>query len=87
MAIFTKFDAQIIKEYVKLNMEDDGDKWYKAKENAECTFQSIYLPKVMNTEYPPKTYVHLKGENDTIASVEAEIIMHYRHGFTRDRLS
>ena len=34
VAIFTKFDAQIIKEYVKLNdIEDDGDKWYKAKED------------------------------------------------------
>ena len=67
VAIFTKFDAQIIKEYVKLNdIEDDGDKWYKAKENAEYTFQSIYLPKVMNTEYPPKTYVHLEGEIDNI---------------------
>ncbi|KAF8344397.1 hypothetical protein F5887DRAFT_886296 [Amanita rubescens] len=61
VAIFTKFDAQIIKEYVQLNdMEDDGDKWYKAKENAEDTFQRVYLPKVMKTGYPPKTYVHLE---------------------------
>ena len=89
VAIFTKFDAQIIKEYVKLNdIEDDGDKWYKAKENAEKTFQNIYLPKVVNTEYPPKIYVHLEGENDNIASFKAELtIMHYRHGFARDRLS
>ena len=87
MAIFTKFDAQIIKEYVKLNMEDDGDKWYKAKENAERTFQNIYLPKVVNTEHPPRTYVHLEGENNTIPSFKAEMIMHYRHGFARDRLS
>ena len=69
MAIFTKFDAQIIKEYVELNdMEDDGDKWYKAKANAEHTFQRVYLPKVMNTGYPPKTYVHLEGRIDNIAS-------------------
>ena len=73
---------------MKLNdMEDDGDKWYKAKENAEYTFQNIYLPKVMNAEYPPKTYVHLEGGDDNIASFEAEIRMHYRHGFARDRLS
>ena len=69
MAIFTKFDAQIIKEYVQLNdMEDDGDKWYKAKENAEYTFQRVYLPKVMNTGYPPKTYVHLEGGINNIWS-------------------
>jgi len=61
VAVFTKFDAQIIKEYVKLDdMEDDGDKWYKAKENAEYTFQSVYLPKVMNTQYPPRIHVHLE---------------------------
>ncbi|KAF8344400.1 hypothetical protein F5887DRAFT_1103439, partial [Amanita rubescens] len=61
VAVFTKFDAEIIKEYVKLNdMEDDEDKWCKAKENAEDTFQRVYLPKVMNTEYPPRTYVQLE---------------------------
>jgi len=89
VAIFTKFDAQIIKEYVQLNdMEDDGDKWYKAKENAEDTFQRVYLPKVMKSEYPPKTYVHLEGENDNIASfTNAEVIMIGRYGYARDTLS
>ena len=78
MAIFTKFDAQIIKEYVTLNhMEDDGDKWCNAKKNAKCTFQNVYLPKVLNTEYPPKTYVCLEGGNGTTASFKAGI--NYNH--------
>ena len=63
MVIFTKFDAQIVQEYVKLNnLENHQDKWAKARENADNTFQSVYLEKVFNTEYPPKCYVQLEGE-------------------------
>ncbi|KAF8691622.1 hypothetical protein AX14_002748 [Amanita brunnescens Koide BX004] len=58
---FTKFDGQIIQESGKLDdMEDDAVKWYKARENAEITFQRVYLPKVFSTKYPPKAYVCLE---------------------------
>ena len=62
MAVFTKFDGQIIQEHGKLNdIENDAVKWEKARENAEITFQSVYLPKVFGTQYPPKAYVRLEG--------------------------
>ncbi|KAF8691605.1 hypothetical protein AX14_002766, partial [Amanita brunnescens Koide BX004] len=61
VVVFTKFDGQIIQESGKLDdMEDDAVKWEKARENAEATFQRVYLPKVLNTNYPPKAYVHLE---------------------------
>ena len=63
VTIFTKFDGQIIAEYVKLNViENTEDRWEKARENAEISFQTVYLPKVLNTEHPPKAYVQLQGE-------------------------
>jgi hypothetical protein len=63
VVIFTKFDAQIIQESIKLNnMENYEDKWTRARENADISFQSIYLAKVFSTEYPPKAYVKLEGE-------------------------
>ena len=61
MAVFTKFDGQIIQEAEKLNDMDDAVKWDKAKENAEITFQRVYLPKVFGTNYPPKAYICLGG--------------------------
>lgn len=64
IVIFTKFDAQVILESVNLNYLDAVDKWSKARENAEITFQKIYLPKVSGTEHPPVTYVQLEGKND-----------------------
>ena len=65
MVIFTKFDAQIVQEAVKLNgMESYQDKWAKARENANITFKSIYLDNVLSTEYPPKAYVRLEGEEN-----------------------
>ena len=65
VVIFTKFDAQIIQESVKLN--DLEDKWVKARENADSTFQSTYLAKVLNTAYPPKAHVQLEGEEVNIS--------------------
>ena len=59
VVVFTKFDAQIIQECGKL--DDTEDKWDKARQNAEITFQNVYLPKVFGTKYPPKAYVHLEG--------------------------
>jgi len=60
VAIFTKFDGQIINEYVNLSNLDIEDKWGKARENAETTFQTVYLAKVMTTQHPPKGYVQLE---------------------------
>ena len=62
MVIFTKFDAQIIQESVKLNNMENHDKWVMARENADITFQSIYLASVLSTQHPPKAYVRLEGE-------------------------
>ncbi len=65
MTIFTKFDAQVIQEYVKLtDIEDDKDRWAKAKHNAENIFQEVYVPKVRSTPHPPKAWVHLEGRYD-----------------------
>ena len=63
MAVFTKFDGQIIQESGKLDDMDMDDEvnWDKARENAEITFQTVYLPKVFDTKYPPKAYVCLEG--------------------------
>ena len=49
MVIFTKFDAQIIQESVKLTNMENHDKWVMARENADITFQSIYLASVLST--------------------------------------
>ena len=62
VVVFTKFDGQIIQESGKLDdTEDDAVRWDKARENAEITFQRVYLPEVLGTKYPPKAYVHLEG--------------------------
>ena len=64
VVVFTKFDGQIIQESGKLDdIEDDVVKWNKARENAEITFQRDYLPKVLGTNYPPKAFVCLEGED------------------------
>ena len=65
MAVFTKFDGQIIQQSEALNhIEDDAVKWNIARKNAEATFQTIYLHKVLNTPHPPKACVRLEGEDD-----------------------
>ena len=61
VVVFTKFDGQIIQESEKLDDMDDAVKWDKARENAEITFQRVYLPKVLGTNHPPKAYVCLGG--------------------------
>ncbi|KAF8343327.1 hypothetical protein F5887DRAFT_886904, partial [Amanita rubescens] len=61
VVVFTKFDGQIVKESIGLNdVENDEDKWDKARKNADEVFQRVYLPKVLNTQYPPKAYVQLE---------------------------
>ena len=63
VVIFTKFDAQIIQESIKLNdLENFHDKWAKAREIADITFQSIYLARVLSAQHPPKSSVRLEGE-------------------------
>ena len=67
MVIFTKFDAQIALESAKLDHVDDADKWEIATKHAEITFQTIYLPKVLqDTNYPPKAYVCLASGDHLI---------------------
>jgi hypothetical protein len=69
VTIFTKFDGQIINEYVNLLGVEIEDKWGKARENAETTFQTVYLAKVLTTQHPPKGYVILEGENEKNVSL------------------
>ncbi len=64
MVIFTKFDGQMASEFVNLTDAKDEDKWERAREIAEITFQKVYLPKVLDAKYPPKTYVRLEGESN-----------------------
>jgi hypothetical protein len=63
VVVFTKFDRQIIQQSLKLAWDDmdDAVKWEKCREDAEITFQTVYLPKVLHTNYPPKAYVCLGG--------------------------
>jgi hypothetical protein len=64
VAIFTKFDGLVTKEYGKLDdIESDEDRWKKAEGNAQNTFQQLY-DRIMNTQYPPKVHVQLRGGSD-----------------------
>ncbi|KAF8344795.1 hypothetical protein F5887DRAFT_885852 [Amanita rubescens] len=60
VTIFTKFDTQIACEFDKLTDAKDEDEWERAREIAESTFQTVYLPKVLNAKYPPIAYVRLE---------------------------
>ncbi|KAF8342443.1 hypothetical protein F5887DRAFT_1062360 [Amanita rubescens] len=60
VVIFTKFDAQMIKEFANLADSEDKYRWERARENAESAFQTLYLPKVLDTKYPPKAYLRLE---------------------------
>ena len=84
VAIFTKFDGQVATEFVNLTDSENEDKWERAREIADNIFQKVYLPQVLNTKYPPKTYVRLEGENDEGLCCKMEVIMFPRHGFTRE---
>ena len=68
---FTKFDGHIVQQFGELG--DTGayrDKWDKARESAEISFQKVYLPKVLNAPHPPRAYVRLEGENGKYGSAE-----------------
>ena len=64
VTVFTKFDGQIVAEYIRLKNVENIEDWEKARDNAEITFQRVYLPKVLNTDHPPKAHVRLEGENN-----------------------
>ena len=86
VVIFTKFDGQIASEFVNLaDANLDEDKWERAREIAETTFQKVYLPKVLDAKYPPKTYVRLEGENSDIF-FRMGVMLFQRHGFIREKL-
>ena len=61
--IFTKFDALEIKCYSELR--EQGKRHEEAStqvpELANKTFQSEYLRRIQDVEFPPKTYVCLAG--------------------------
>ena len=67
VVIFTKFDGQIASEFVNLTNSKDEDKWERAREIAQITFQKVYLPKVLDSKYPPKAYVQLEGKNEDVS--------------------
>ena len=64
VVIFTKFDGQIATQFVNLTDGKDEDRWERARDIAESTFQKVYLPQVLYAKYCPKAYVRLEGEND-----------------------
>ena len=86
VVIFTKFDGQIASEFVNVTDSKDEDKWERAREIAEVTFQKVYLPKVLDAKYPPKAYVRLEGENDEDFILKMRVMLSHRHGSTREEL-
>ncbi|KAF8327980.1 hypothetical protein F5887DRAFT_159461 [Amanita rubescens] len=60
VVIFTKFDGQINIEFANLTDAKNEDKWERAREIAQITFQNDYLPKVLDAKCPPKAYVQLE---------------------------
>jgi len=61
VAVFTKFDGLVVNEYCELlEVQNDQDKWEKARANAEKTFQEYYLHQIMAVQNPPKGFVKLE---------------------------
>ena len=61
--IFTKFDALEVKCYSKLREQGKNheEASMQVPELANKTLQEEYLPRVLDAEFPPKTYVCLAG--------------------------
>jgi len=61
--IFTKFDALADKCYNKLRYQGKDHQEAKTAmhELAKKTFREEYLPRVLDAEFPPKTFVCLAG--------------------------
>ena len=71
VTVFTKFDGHIVQQFGELDFtENYRDKWDKARENAEISFQKVYLPKVLNAPHPPRAYTKLEGENSEYVSAK-----------------
>ncbi len=86
VVIFTKFDGQVASEYVNLTDAKDEDRWRRAREIAEITFQKVYLPKFLDTRCPPKAYVRLEGKSDENFFLKMGVMLFNRHRFTREEL-
>ncbi len=86
VVIFTKFDGQVASEFVNLTDAKDEDRWRRAREIAEITFQKVYLPKVLDTRCPPKAYVQLEGKSDENFFLKMGVMLFHRHRFTREEL-
>jgi hypothetical protein len=84
VVIFTKFDGQIASEYVNLTDTKDEDKWERARDIAKIAFEQVYLPKVLEVNYPPKAYVRFEGENYENFFLKMRVMFFYRSGFTRE---
>ena len=84
VAVFTKFYAQIIQEFGESNDKKTGN-WYRARKNAESTFQQIYHSKVFNTKHAPKAYVLLEGREWTIPDLDKVMVVN-RYGHAREEL-
>jgi hypothetical protein len=63
--------------------ENYQDKWAKARENADITFRSKYVARVLSTLHPPKAYVRLEGEGKKTFPFEAETISLNRYAQAR----
>ncbi|KAF8654883.1 hypothetical protein AX14_008223, partial [Amanita brunnescens Koide BX004] len=75
VVIFTKFDGLIKQEHAKLdNLKDWKDRLKKAEDNAEKTFQQVYMSSVMNTEYPPKIMLRICTSQKRIVKKTANAI-------------
>ena len=63
VVIFTKFDALAAKCYNKLRCQGKNHQEAKSAvpELANKIFQDEYLPRVLDTKFPPKAYVCLAG--------------------------
>jgi hypothetical protein len=63
VAIFTKFDGLVVREYGELHDEQDGEaKWKMARANAEEAFQKHYFGQIMTVKNRPKAFVKLEGK-------------------------
>ena len=65
VVIFTKFDAFQDMCYGKLRNQGRSheEASMQMQDLANNTFQQVYLPRILDAEFPPKAYVCLTGNN------------------------
>jgi len=64
IVIFTKYDAQVVQAAAILRQSTNLDvqqAWAQAPREADIIFQREYLPRVLESDNPPKDYVRLHG--------------------------